>query len=60
MKSRAAVLHAQPGKWEVVEVDIDLPLALLPITGGHEGAGLVEEVGPRPPLNQEAPTLRGE
>ncbi|MCW2548414.1 MAG: hypothetical protein JWN96_2874 [Mycobacterium sp.] len=33
MKSRAAVLHAQPGKWEV---------------------------GPHPPLNQAAPTLRGE
>ncbi len=73
MKSNAAVLYHQPGKWELTEVDIDpprqdellirmmaaglchsddhvatgaLPFAGLPIAGGHEGAGIVEEVGP--------------
>ncbi len=76
MKSQAAVLHQQPGKWEIVEVDIepprqdellvrlvaaglchsddhvtsgDLPVGQLPICGGHEGAGIVEEVGPDTP-----------
>ena len=73
MKSQAAILREQPGKWEIVEVDIepprqdellvrleaagmchsddhvatgDLPVGGLPIAGGHEGAGIVEEVGP--------------
>jgi NDMA-dependent alcohol dehydrogenase len=76
MKSKAAVLLTQPGKWEIVEIDVDpprqgellvrmeaaglchsddhvatgdLPLAVIPITGGHEGAGVVEEVGPHTP-----------
>jgi NDMA-dependent alcohol dehydrogenase len=76
MKSRAAVLHHQPGKWEVIDVDVDgprqdellirmaaaglchsddhiatgdLPFAGLPVAGGHEGAGIVEEVGPNTP-----------
>jgi NDMA-dependent alcohol dehydrogenase len=72
MKSKAAVLHHQPGKWEITEVEVDPPLQdeLLirmvaaglchsddhlttgdlpfetPVAGGHEGAGIVEEVGP--------------
>ncbi|GAA2892847.1 NDMA-dependent alcohol dehydrogenase [Pseudonocardia halophobica] len=73
MKSRAALLMEVPGKWEVVEVDVDEPRAnevlvryvatglchsdehhatgdnatqVLPYCGGHEGAGVVEEVGP--------------
>ena len=76
MKSKAAVLHHQPGKWEVTEVEIDrprqdellirmvaaglchsddhvatgdLPFAGTPVAGGHEGAGIVEEVGPNTP-----------
>ncbi len=76
MKSNAAVLLEQPGKWEIVEVDVeaprqgellvrleaaglchsddhlttgDLPVPGLPIAGGHEGAGVVEEVGPHTP-----------
>jgi Zn-dependent alcohol dehydrogenase len=76
MKSNAAVLHEQPGKWETVEVDLDpprqgellirmmaaglchsddhvatgdLPVTTLPAAGGHEGAGIVDEVGPNTP-----------
>jgi NDMA-dependent alcohol dehydrogenase len=76
MKTRAALLFEQPGKWEVAEVDLsppeqgellvrmvaaglchsdehltsgDLPFAMLPAAGGHEGAGIVEEVGPNTP-----------
>jgi S-(hydroxymethyl)glutathione dehydrogenase/alcohol dehydrogenase len=76
MKSKAAVLHQQPGKWEAIEVELDpprqdellirieaaglchsddhvatgdLPLQGLPMAGGHEGAGVVEEVGPNTP-----------
>jgi S-(hydroxymethyl)glutathione dehydrogenase/alcohol dehydrogenase len=76
MKSKAAVLHHQPGKWEITEVEIDpprqdellirvvaaglchsddhvatgdLPFAGTPVAGGHEGAGIVEEVGPNTP-----------
>ena len=76
MKSQAAVLREQPGKWEIVEVDVepprqgellvqleaaglchsddhlatgDLPVPGLPIAGGHEGAGIVREVGPHTP-----------
>jgi len=72
MKTNAAVLFSQPGKWEVTEVDLDEPKATevlvkimaaglchsddhmctgdmpsmkLPIAGGHEGAGIVREVG---------------
>lgn len=75
MRTKAAVVFDQPGRWEVVEVDLepprqdellirmvaaglchsddhiltgDLPLPpqALPMAGGHEGAGIVEEVGP--------------
>lgn len=73
MKSRAALLMEVPGKWEVVEVDVDEPRERevllryaatglchsdehhatgdsstqhLPYCGGHEGAGVVEAVGP--------------
>ena len=73
MKTRAAVLFSQPGKWEVTEVDLDepqanevlvkivaaglchsddhmvtgdMPAMKLPMCGGHEGAGIVEAIGP--------------
>ena len=73
MKTKAALLWSQPGKWEVTEVDLDgpkdhevlikmvaaglchsddhivtgdLPTMHLPVCGGHEGAGIVVEVGP--------------
>jgi S-(hydroxymethyl)glutathione dehydrogenase/alcohol dehydrogenase len=73
MKTRAALLIEQPGKWQVTEVDLDPPRdhevlirmaysglchsddhyvtgdvtsTILPFCGGHEGAGVVEEVGP--------------
>ncbi len=77
MKTRAALLFEQPGKWEITEIDLepprqdelvirmvaaglchsddhvatgDLPFAgALPAAGGHEGAGIVEEVGPHTP-----------
>lgn len=76
MKSNAAVLYHQPGKWEMTEVEVDpprqgellvrmaaaglchsddhitsgdLPFAGMPVAGGHEGAGVVEEVGPNTP-----------
>jgi NDMA-dependent alcohol dehydrogenase len=78
MITRAGVLLEQPGKWEVVELeleppgqdellirmvaaglchsddhiatgDLPLPAAALPMAGGHEGAGIVEEVGPYTP-----------
>jgi NDMA-dependent alcohol dehydrogenase len=73
MKTRAALLWEQPGKWQVEEVDLDppkehevlvrlvatglchsddhfatgdIPLPHLPACAGHEGGGIVEEVGP--------------
>jgi NDMA-dependent alcohol dehydrogenase len=72
MKSRAAVLRESPGRYEVVEVDVDDPqdhevlvryaasglchsdvhfltgdhAGPLPFCGGHEGAGVIEAVGP--------------
>jgi NDMA-dependent alcohol dehydrogenase len=73
MKTQAAVLFSQPGKWEVTELDLDepkadevlikmvaaglchsddhmatgdMPAMKLPLIGGHEGAGIVEAVGP--------------
>lgn len=77
MKTKAALLLEQPGKWEITEIDVepprqgelvvrmaaaglchsddhvvtgDLPFAgTLPAAGGHEGAGVVEEVGPHTP-----------
>jgi NDMA-dependent alcohol dehydrogenase len=76
MKTRAAILEQPPGKWEVVEIEMDpprqgellikmiasglchsddhlvtgdLPVSLYPVAGGHEGAGIVAEVGPNTP-----------
>ena len=78
MLTKAAVLFEQPGKWEVVELelepprqgellvkmaaaglchsddhivtgDLPLPAGALPMAGGHEGAGVVTEVGPNTP-----------
>jgi S-(hydroxymethyl)glutathione dehydrogenase/alcohol dehydrogenase len=73
VKTKAALLMQQPGKWEVVEAELDAPkdrevlvrmvasglchsdehvakgdgrIAHFPYCGGHEGAGVVEEVGP--------------
>jgi S-(hydroxymethyl)glutathione dehydrogenase/alcohol dehydrogenase len=73
VKTKGAVIMESPGKWEVVELDLDGPrqgellirmvtsglchsddhLAtgdmqahMYPMAGGHEGAGIVEEVGP--------------
>ena len=73
MKTKAALLMEQPGKWEVVEVDLDDPadhevlvrlaasglchsddhvaradgrIEHFPYCGGHEGAGVVQAVGP--------------
>ncbi|EHI43667.1 S-(hydroxymethyl)glutathione dehydrogenase/class III alcohol dehydrogenase [Rhodococcus opacus PD630] len=73
MKTRAAVLRESPGKFEVVDIDLEEPrqdelrVKLVaaglchsddhlqtgdlvgdhyPIIGGHEGAGIVEAVGP--------------
>lgn len=72
MKTKAALLMQQPGKWEVVEADLDGPqphevlvrlaysglchsdehvakgdgkINHFPYCGGHEGAGVVVEVG---------------
>jgi NDMA-dependent alcohol dehydrogenase len=78
LRTKAAALFEQPGKWEVVELelegprqdellirmaaaglchsddhmltgDLPIPPEALPIVGGHEGAGIVEEVGPNTP-----------
>src|SRR5262245_51035124 len=77
MKSRAAVLFEQPGKWQITEIDVEPPrqgeilvrmaaaglchsddhiatgdmpfTGALPLVGGHEGAGVVEVVGPNTP-----------
>src|SRR5690349_8882394 len=73
MKTRGAVLLEVPGRYEVVELDVDDPRAgeirvrmvatglchsddhhatgdmkvgILPFAGGHEGAGIVDAVGP--------------
>jgi NDMA-dependent alcohol dehydrogenase len=73
MKTSAALLHQQPGSWDVCEVELDEPrdhevrvrmvasglchsddhfatgdisVGHLPFCGGHEGAGVVEAVGP--------------
>jgi len=72
MKSRAAVLFESPGRYQVIDVDIDEPKdhevlvryvasglcgsdvhfikgttsGPMPFCGGHEGAGVVEAVGP--------------
>jgi NDMA-dependent alcohol dehydrogenase len=76
MKTRGAVLTTSPGKWEILDIDLDeprqgelqlrmvgsglchsddhsstgaLPRAILPVAGGHEGAGIVSRVGPNTP-----------
>ncbi|SEP19949.1 NDMA-dependent alcohol dehydrogenase [Trujillonella endophytica] len=78
MRTQAAVLFEQPGKWEVVDLDLEpprqgkllvemaaaglchsddhmatgdlvLPPGALPMAGGHEAAGVVQEVGPHTP-----------
>ena len=76
MKTRGAILRQAPGKWEVVELDLDeprqnevtiemvgsglchseihmttgdFPVEHYPICGGHEGAGVVVDVGPNTP-----------
>lgn len=73
MKTRAAALFEAPGRWNVVEMDLDepkqeevlvrmvasglchsdehaakgdMPVLAFPYVGGHEGAGVVEAVGP--------------
>ena len=72
MKSRAAVLFESPGRYRVVDVEVDEPKdhevlvryvasglchsdvhvldgshgSPLPMCAGHEGAGVVEQVGP--------------
>jgi S-(hydroxymethyl)glutathione dehydrogenase/alcohol dehydrogenase len=73
MKTRTAILRHAPGKFEVVEVNLDeprdgevlvkmaasglchsddhlatgdLPVPVYPIAGGHEGSGVVAQVGP--------------
>ncbi|HWC80345.1 MAG TPA: NDMA-dependent alcohol dehydrogenase [Pseudonocardiaceae bacterium] len=73
MRTRAAALLEQPGKWQIVDVELDepqanevlvrfhaaglchsddhaatgdMPVGRLPLIGGHEGAGVVERVGP--------------
>ena len=72
MKSRAAVLFESPGRYQVVDVDVDEPKANevlvrytasglcgsdvhytsgtsvgpMPFCAGHEGAGVVQAVGP--------------
>ncbi len=76
MKTRAAVLRSAPGRFEVVDIDLDeprqneiqvklvacgmchsddhaqtgdMPLTHVPMVCGHEGAGVVEAVGPNTP-----------
>jgi len=76
MKTRAGVIASAPGKWEVVELDVDeprsgelllkmvasglchsddhvttgdIPVGIYPFVGGHEGAGIVEQIGPNTP-----------
>jgi S-(hydroxymethyl)glutathione dehydrogenase/alcohol dehydrogenase len=76
MRTEAAVLLEQPGKWQIMDVELepprqgelvvkmaaaglchsddhlatgDTPSAQVPMAGGHEGAGVVEEIGPNTP-----------
>ncbi|HEX4110850.1 MAG TPA: NDMA-dependent alcohol dehydrogenase [Solirubrobacteraceae bacterium] len=76
MKTRGAILREIPGRWDIVELDLDAPRQneltvklvgsglchsevhlmsgnfpneVLPVCGGHEGAGVVVEVGPNTP-----------
>src|SRR6266699_1256903 len=43
MKTKAAIAHAAGRPLEVVTVDLDGPF---PVIFGHEGAGIVVDVGP--------------
>jgi S-(hydroxymethyl)glutathione dehydrogenase/alcohol dehydrogenase len=76
MKTRGAVIREVPGKWEILDIDMDAPRqgelrlemvasglchsddhfttgdltpGIMPFAGGHEGAGIVAEVGPNTP-----------
>jgi S-(hydroxymethyl)glutathione dehydrogenase/alcohol dehydrogenase len=76
MKTRGAVIREIPGKWEILDIDMesprqgelrldmvasglchsddhfttgDLTPGIVPFAGGHEGAGIVAEVGPNTP-----------
>jgi S-(hydroxymethyl)glutathione dehydrogenase/alcohol dehydrogenase len=76
MKTRGAVVTQSPGKWEILDIDMeeprqgelvlklaasglchsddhmctgDLPPGILPMAGGHEGSGVVVQVGPNTP-----------
>jgi len=76
MRTRSAVISSVPGRYEVVELELDEPrqgelmvkmaasglchtddhvatgdmrMAIYPHCGGHEGAGVVEQVGPNTP-----------
>ena len=76
MKTRGAILREQPGTFEIVELDLELPrqgellikmaasglchsddsmasghmgVGMFPMCAGHEGAGVVEQVGPHTP-----------
>ncbi len=76
MKTRGAVVRQAPGKYEVVDLEVDdprpgeirirmvatglchsddhvatgdLPVGVYPFAGGHEGAGIVESIGPNTP-----------
>ena len=73
MRCRGAVIKQAPGRYEIVDLDVDdprqdeirvrlvaaglchsddhvatgdLPVGIYPFAGGHEGAGIVESVGP--------------
>jgi NDMA-dependent alcohol dehydrogenase len=73
MRTRGAVVTKAPGKYEVIEIELDeprqdeilvkltasglchsddhiatgdIPVGIYPMCGGHEGAGVVEQVGP--------------
>jgi NDMA-dependent alcohol dehydrogenase len=73
MRTRGAIVRQAPGKYEVVDLELDdpiedeiqvamvasglchsddhmatgdLPVGFYPVCGGHEGAGIVEKVGP--------------
>ncbi|HXN61860.1 MAG TPA: alcohol dehydrogenase catalytic domain-containing protein, partial [Acidimicrobiales bacterium] len=73
MKTRGAIIRRAPGKFEVVDLELDdpsedeiqvamvasglchsddhiatgdLPVGFYPVCAGHEGAGIVEKVGP--------------
>lgn len=76
IRTRSAILREQPGAFEIVELDLELPrqgellikmaasglchsddsmanghmgVEMFPMCAGHEGAGVVEQVGPHTP-----------